>query len=203
MPSGRVYEPGTNTLITSWKTPTGWATARDALMMGPRRGEDMVTPHTRPPADDDGDHMLVRTVACVEGTVEVELVCEPGFDYGRVLGEWTLSEDRHSGDMSGAGQTIRLMTDMLLGVEANRVRARHALHEGEELYCALTWAEALPAPATFEEANARLGGRRHASGAVVGSGPYPRPRVASVDPALGARDQGADVHADRARRSRR
>ena len=36
VPSGRVYEPGTNTLITSWKTPTGWATTREALTMGPR-----------------------------------------------------------------------------------------------------------------------------------------------------------------------
>ena len=30
VPSGRTYEPGTNTLITSWKTPSGWATTREA-----------------------------------------------------------------------------------------------------------------------------------------------------------------------------
>ena len=34
--------------------------------------------------------MLVRTVTCLEGEVEVELVCEPAFDYGRAPGEWTL-----------------------------------------------------------------------------------------------------------------
>src|SRR5688500_7294113 len=61
-PSAVVYEPGTNTLLTTWKTPNGWIMVRDALTMGPRRGEDEITPHTRPPADDDGDHMLVRTV---------------------------------------------------------------------------------------------------------------------------------------------
>src|SRR5689334_20088021 len=94
VPAGHIYEPGTNTLLTSWKTPTGWATVREALTMGPRRGEDTVTPHTRPPTDDDADHMLVRTIACVDGSVEVELVCEPAFDYGRVPGEWSLSEDR-------------------------------------------------------------------------------------------------------------
>ena len=54
--------------------------------MGPREHEDEVTPHTRPPADDDADHLLVRTVRCLEGTVEVELVCEPVFDYGRDAG---------------------------------------------------------------------------------------------------------------------
>src|SRR3954471_19222860 len=24
LPSSRAYEPGTNTLVTTWKTPTGW-----------------------------------------------------------------------------------------------------------------------------------------------------------------------------------
>ena len=52
---------GTNVLVTTWKTPTGWVVVRDALTMGPRQGEDDVTPHTRPPADDDADHLLVRT----------------------------------------------------------------------------------------------------------------------------------------------
>ena len=54
VPTARIYEPGTNILATTWKTPTGWATVFDALTMGPTRGEDKVTPHTRPPADEDG-----------------------------------------------------------------------------------------------------------------------------------------------------
>ena len=45
----------------------GWIVVRDALTMGPRDHEDTITPHTRPPADDDADHMLVRTVECLEG----------------------------------------------------------------------------------------------------------------------------------------
>jgi GH15 family glucan-1,4-alpha-glucosidase len=100
--------------------------------------------------------MLVRTVTCIEGSVEVELTCEPGFDYGRTLPEWTLSPDRHRADASGAGQTMRLQTDMLLGVEASHVRARHVLQEGEELFCALAWDDDAPVPTTVEEANARL-----------------------------------------------
>src|SRR2546428_1965886 len=67
VPSARIYEPGTNIVTTTWKTSTGWATVFDALTMGPARGEDTVTPHTRPPADEDGEHMLVRTVLCLEG----------------------------------------------------------------------------------------------------------------------------------------
>ncbi len=156
VPSGRTYEPGTNTVITAWKTPSGWAIVREGLALGPRRGEDTITPHTRPPTDYDASHVLVRTIRCIEGHVEVELVCEPAFDYGRAAAEWSLGDDRHSGDASGAGQTVRLTTDMLLGIEQNRVRARHTLAEGEELFCALSWAEGLAIPTTMEEANQQL-----------------------------------------------
>ncbi len=125
-PSDRSYEPGTNVLATTWKTPTGWIVVRDALTMGPRSHEDTITPHTRPPADDDGDHMLVRTVECIVGEVEIELVCEPAFDYGRAEAAWALvDDDRHAADATGAGQTIRLRSDLALGVEGNRVRGRH------------------------------------------------------------------------------
>ena len=130
---------------------------RDALTMGPTRGEDGVTPHTRPPADEDADHLLVRTVLCLEGEVEVELICEPVFDYGRTPAEWTLVDgERHAADASGAGQTIRLQTDMALGIEGNRVRARHALRQGEKLYCSLSWAEGLASPADADDAFGRL-----------------------------------------------
>ena len=123
----RIYEPGTNTLVTSWKTPTGWVVVRDALTMGPRRGEDTVTPHTRPPFDQDADHALVRTATCIDGKAEIDLVCEPAFDYGRVAGEWTLSADRHRAEGAGAGQSLVMQTDMLLGIEAGRARARRVL----------------------------------------------------------------------------
>jgi alpha,alpha-trehalase len=156
-PAARAYEPGTHVLVTTWQTPHGWVVVRDALTMGPRQGEDRVTPHTRPPADDDADHLLVRTVTCIDGRVEIDLVCEPVFDYGRTLAEWSLvGEDRHAADASGAGQTIRLHTDMELGIEANRVRARHVLEEGGQLYCALSWAEGLAGPREVGEASARL-----------------------------------------------
>src|SRR5207237_939769 len=82
---------------TTWHTQTGWVLVRDALTMGPRQREDEITPHTRPPADTDGDHMLVRTVVCLDGAVEIELVCEPVFDYGGVPARWTLLDGgRHA-----------------------------------------------------------------------------------------------------------
>ena len=104
-PVARAYVAGTNVMVTTWRTPTGWVEVFDALTMGPRNHEDEVTPHTRPPADDDADHMLVRTVRCVAGRVEVELVCEPCFDYGREPASLDLVDGgRHAADASGAGQ---------------------------------------------------------------------------------------------------
>jgi alpha,alpha-trehalase len=156
-PTARTYVPGTNVLETTWKTPNGWVVVRDALTLGPWDHEDKITPHTRPPADDDADHMLVRTVECLDGRVEVELVCEPAFDYGRVPAEWTLEDGgRHAADAKGAGQTIRLQSDLALGIEENRIRARHVLEPGDRAYCALSWAEELATPQDVEEAQARL-----------------------------------------------
>jgi alpha,alpha-trehalase len=156
VPSDRIYEPGTNTLVASWRTPTGWVVVREALTMGPRRGEDTVTPHTRPPFDQDADHVLVRTAYCIDGTAEIDLVCEPAFDYGRVPAEWTLTADRHRAEATGAGQAIQLQTDMLVGIEAGRARARRVLRAGETVYCALAWSEDARVPRTAEEASEQL-----------------------------------------------
>jgi GH15 family glucan-1,4-alpha-glucosidase len=157
VPTARAYEPGTNTLLTTWQAQSGWVVVRDALTMGPRQGEDTVTPHTRPPADIDGDHLLVRTITCIEGSVEMELVCEPVFDYGRVPAEWSLAgDDRHTADTHGPHQTLRLQTDMAMGIEGNRIRARRTLHAGERAFCSLSWAAELESPQSLADADARM-----------------------------------------------
>jgi len=156
-PTAVAYVPGTNVLETTWKTPSGWIVVREALTMGPFDHEDGITPHTRPPADDDADHMLVRTVECLDGHVEVELVCEPVFDYGRTPAEWATPDgDRHVADATGAGQSFRLRSDLALGIEGDRIRARHVLEPGDRAYCALSWAEGLTVPESIDDAEARL-----------------------------------------------
>jgi GH15 family glucan-1,4-alpha-glucosidase len=157
VPVGRYYEPGTNVLVTTWKVGKGWLEVRDALTLGLTAHEDRVTAHTRPPADEDADHMLVRTVRCLAGEVELELICEPAFDYGRMPAEWSFVDgDRHVADASGAGQTVRLYTDLELGIEVNRVRARHKLVPGDRAYAALAWGAELAGPGDVEEASRRL-----------------------------------------------
>jgi alpha,alpha-trehalase len=155
-PTSRGYEPGTNTLITTWKTPHGWVLVRDALTLGPRTGEDTVTPHTRPPTDDDADHLLVRVAICLDGEVEMELICEPVFDYGRAPGTWTINDSGHCADVSHGDLTVRLRTDMAVGIEGDWVRARHVIRKGDQIYCSLSWASELASPQNIDEANAKL-----------------------------------------------
>jgi GH15 family glucan-1,4-alpha-glucosidase len=155
VPSSRLYEPGTNILNTTWHTPTGWAMVRDALTIGPTQREDEITPHTRAPADDDAHHMLVRTVLCLDGSVDVELLCEPDFDYGRTPAEWTL-RGRHTADATGAGLTVRLRSSIPLGAEDETAQARHTLQKGEQAFCSLSWAEELASPEDIDEANQRM-----------------------------------------------
>jgi GH15 family glucan-1,4-alpha-glucosidase len=156
-PTARTYVPGTNVMTTTWHTPGGWLLVQDALTMGPRHGADAVTPHTRPPADDDAEHVLVRTVECLDGAVEIELVCEPAFDYGREPAAWTLADDDgHAADASGAGQTMRLSTDLSLGIEGSSARARHSLTKGQKAFVALSWADGLASPGDVQDATNRV-----------------------------------------------
>ena len=178
---------------------TAGSIVRDALTMGPAGETDTITPHTRPPADDDGDHMLVRTVECVEGNVEVELVCEPAFDYGRTPAEWTVVDDgAHAADATGAGQTIRLVSDLALGIEAQpRPRPPRARGRRPGLLRALVGGGLRGAerpsrrPTPGIEATIALLAR------LAVTRPDPRPPLPRPDPALGAGDQGPHLHADR------
>jgi GH15 family glucan-1,4-alpha-glucosidase len=156
VPMDRIYEPGTNTLVTSWKTPTGWVVVRDALTMGPRaartrsprtRGRRSTrTPTTRSCERPPASRARWRSTSCAS----------QAFDYGRVPGEWTVSADRQRAEAIGAGQALVMQSDMLLGIEAGRARARRVLQAGETVYCALAWGEDALVPGSAEEASAQL-----------------------------------------------
>jgi GH15 family glucan-1,4-alpha-glucosidase len=157
VPAGRVYDPGTNTLVTGWQTSSGWIIVRDAMTIGSRRGPDTVTEHTRPPSDDDAEHMLVRVVECIDGVAEVEMICEPAFEYGSVVARWTYVDDTALiADASAAGRVLRLASDIPFGIEGDRVRGRHVLKKGERAFCALSWADGLHTPVDIGDAQRRI-----------------------------------------------
>ena len=63
---------------------------------------------------------------------------------------------RHTADACAGDLTIRLQTDLAVGIEGDRLRARHTLQEGEQVYCSLSWGEGLRSPQDLADANARL-----------------------------------------------
>jgi GH15 family glucan-1,4-alpha-glucosidase len=159
VPAARRYLPGTMVLETSWSTSTGWIIVRDVLLIGPWHHEDEWSKtHRRPPTDYDADHVLLRTVRCVTGEVQVTMDCEPVFDYGRQAGRWNYTDrGYHQGvaRAEGVEPALTLTTDMRIGFEAARATARTLLKEGETRFCALTWTEH-PPPHTYDEARRRL-----------------------------------------------
>ena len=90
-PAGRRYIPGTNILETTWHTSTGWLVVRDALIVGPWSDDRRIRTYRRPPPDNVSEHVLVRELRCVNGRVDVQMNCEPVFDYGRNDAAWEYS----------------------------------------------------------------------------------------------------------------
>ncbi|SNQ48746.1 Trehalase [Frankia canadensis] len=143
IPAGRRYLPGTNILETTWQTPNGWLIVTDCLVVGRwHRTHLRSKTHRRTPSDWDADHVLLRLARCEHGTVDLSLVCEPNFDYGRHAESWQYeAEDYSSGVISHAGTniTLRLRTDLRLGFDGRRALARTTLREGDTAFVALTW----------------------------------------------------------------
>ena len=161
VPGARRYEPGTNIVETTWMTPSGWVVVRDALTIGPWRGSSDPAAHTRPPTDTDADRVLVRTIECIQGSVQIEMICEPALDYARAEAQWTPVDGYQVADATDGETTLRLSTDLMIGIEGNRARARHTLKEGERRFCALSWGADLHGPRSVEEAAEMLDRTSH------------------------------------------
>ncbi|HEV7774855.1 MAG TPA: glycoside hydrolase family 15 protein [Conexibacter sp.] len=173
VPGARRYEPGTNIVETTWMTPSGWLVVRDALTIGPWSDSSDPMAHTRPPTDTDADRVLVRTIECIQGSVQIELVCEPAFDYARAETTWEAVDGYAIADATDGETTIRLTSDLMLGIEGNRVRARHTLQEGEKRFCALSWGSDLHGPRATEEAVTMLDRTSHFWRGWVDDGHFP------------------------------
>jgi GH15 family glucan-1,4-alpha-glucosidase len=159
VPAGRRYLPGTMILETTWGTPTGWLEVNDVLLIGPwYHDEDRSGRYVRAPRDREAEHVLLRVFRCLDGFVEVEIDCQPAFDYGRSPGKW-----RHIGEAygdavceaEGIEPSLRLRTDLRVGFEGHSARAETTVRAGESAFCALGWSDYAP-PATYDEAQLRL-----------------------------------------------
>jgi GH15 family glucan-1,4-alpha-glucosidase len=169
------YVPGTMILETTWMCPGGWLIVRDGLTVGAWHDNHAdETSHTRPPTDHDADHMLVRTIHCLQGEVQVETVCEPILDYGRNAASWKMmSEDWSMAEATDGEMRLRLRSDLRIGIEGSRARARHTLTEGERRYVALGWAHGLEGPHGQDDAFSRIAMTEHYWRSWLAGGRFP------------------------------
>lgn len=136
VPTDRRYLPGTMILETTWGTRNGWLIVRDVLLIGPwHHREERAADHRGPPCDCEAEHILLRTLRCASGTVDVVLDCEPAFDYARqpAAGWRYLGQDYHDAvaETEGSETRVRLTTDLRIGFERHHARARTTMREGD------------------------------------------------------------------------
>ncbi|WP_082518508.1 MULTISPECIES: glycoside hydrolase family 15 protein [unclassified Rhodococcus (in: high G+C Gram-positive bacteria)] len=162
VPAARRYLPGGLIVETTWQTETGWLVVRDALVMGKWHNTDERSrTHKRAPSDWDAEHCLIRSVKCVSGTVELEMTCEPAFDYHRKAAVWEYTgkvyEEATATVSAGDGSdpTLKLTTNLRIGLEGREARARTRMTEGDNVFVALSWSTLDP-PRTFEESAEKM-----------------------------------------------
>jgi alpha,alpha-trehalase len=177
VPAGRRYIPGTNIIETTWMTPQGWIRVIDALTIGPWHDNKHGSSHTRPPTDYDADHLLVRMIECIQGQVQVEIVCEPMLDYGATPAQWSVVQSGEEGvcmmDATDDVTAFRMFSDIRMGIEGNRSHGRHTMAEGEKRFCALSWTEGRGGPHTVEQAEGHMERTAHFWREWLAEGTYP------------------------------
>lgn len=128
-PRGRQrYVPQTAVLQTEYDAPTGSAVVTDFMPLAPSGPAFLTAPE------------IHRHVVCTEGSVEVEVELQPGFDYGTST---TLLHERRHGVLASDGidEAVALATSRSLDwvVRDGSARTRLALTGGESLALVLRY----------------------------------------------------------------
>jgi alpha,alpha-trehalase len=123
----RRYLEGTMALETTFRTPTGSAVLVEAMAIGRNeRGHELGV---------DSPGILLRSVSCQSGTVEIELEYAPRFEYGLIF---PLLRPIEGGILArGGADVLVLSSPMVLPIEGSIARARFTLQAGEQAGFAL------------------------------------------------------------------
>src|SRR2546430_1244242 len=123
----RRYIERTMALETTFRTPTGSAVLVDAMAIGRNeRGHELGV---------DSPGIVLRSVSCQSGTVEIELEYAPRFEYGLIF---PLLRPIQGGIVArGGADVLVLSSPMVLTIEGSIARARFTLHAGEQASFAL------------------------------------------------------------------
>jgi len=123
----RRYREGTMALETTFHAPTGSAVLVDAMAMGRNeRGHELGV---------DSPGIVLRSVACQRGTVELELEYAPRFEYGLIFPLLRLIE---GGILARGGADVLVLSSPLeVAIDGSLARARFTLQAGEQASFAL------------------------------------------------------------------
>ena len=123
----RRYREGTMALETTFHTPTGSAVLVDAMAMGRNeRGHELGV---------DSPGIVLRSVSCQRGTVEIELEYAPRFEYGLIF---PLLRPIEGGILArGGADVLVLSSPMEVAIDGSLARARFTLQAGEQASFAL------------------------------------------------------------------
>src|SRR5260221_13872724 len=123
----RRYLEGTMALETTFRTPPGVAVLVDAMAIGRNeRGHELGV---------NSPGVVLRSVSCESGTVEMELEYAPRFEYGLI---YPLLRPIQGGLVTrGGADVLVLSSPIALQVEGSLARARFTLQAGEQVGFAL------------------------------------------------------------------
>jgi GH15 family glucan-1,4-alpha-glucosidase len=123
----RRYLEGTMVLETTFRTPTGTAVLVDAMAMGRNaRGHELGV---------DSPGVVLRSVSCQSGTVEIELDYAPRLEYGLIA---PLLRPVQGGVYARGGADVLLLSSpVALSMEESTARVRFTLQTGEQANFAL------------------------------------------------------------------
>lgn len=123
----RRYLEGTMALETTFRTPTGVAVLVDAMAIGRNeRGHELGV---------NSPGVLLRSVSCKSGAVEMELEYAPRFEYGLIFPR--LRPIQGGVVARGGANILVLSSPMVLHIEGSIARARFTLQAGEQASFAL------------------------------------------------------------------
>ena len=125
--ASRRYIEGTMALETTLHTPTGSALLIDAMAIGRNeRGHDLGV---------DSPGVVLRSVSCQSGTVEIEFEYIPRFEYGLIF---PLLRPIEGGIVARGGADILVLSSpIVLSIEGSIAHARFTLQAGERASFAL------------------------------------------------------------------
>jgi GH15 family glucan-1,4-alpha-glucosidase len=123
----RRYLEGTMVLETTFNTPTGSAVLVDAMAIGRNEiGHELGV---------NSPGIVLRTVSCPSGMVEIELEYAPRFEYGLIH---PLLRPIQGGILArGGADVLVLSTSIELAIKGSIARARFTLKAGEQVSFAL------------------------------------------------------------------